>query len=108
MIKFVLPEVNEIGQAGMRVMVFSDEDHIKRLLVKMPIENISRLMIFQDYVTCNLMLEELVERNEIMNEIKPCLMIEQKYDESRDKIPVSTWVMGTVIVLVILGAFFLL
>lgn len=96
--KLILPDA---------VMVFRDNNHIKELLVIMPTVNLNRIYPNQDEEIKEIIYKELMEREIVFNEIKECLMIEQKYDESHDKIPTSTWVIAVGIIIILGSILFL-
>lgn len=88
-----------------RIMVFRDINHLRQLLVIMPANALQRMWYNQDPEIQFAIFDELLERKIIFNEIKECLMTEKKYDESHDKVPISTWVMAGIIILtIILGS----
>lgn len=83
-------------------MSFRDRGHAEKLFAIIPTENLMRLYLFQQEKVQEIIFNELVTRKIIFNEIKECLMVEKKYDESHDKIPTSTWIMAGIIILVII------
>ncbi len=83
-------------------MSFRDKEHAESLFAIIPTENLMRLYLFQQEEVQEVIFNELLTRKIIFNEIEECLMIEEKYDESHDKIPTSTWVMAGVIILTII------
>lgn len=83
------------------VMVFKNSNHFKEFLIRMSTVNLNRIYPNQDEEIKEIIYKELMERKIVFNEIKECLMIEQKYDESHDKIPPSTLIIAGIIIILI-------